>query len=62
MFCNKCMIPMRHVLRFMNGKNYELYRCPDCNYESKPTAYSFNVKIRQKENANTNRRRRRKRT
>ena len=44
MFCNKCMIPMRHVLRFMNGKNYELYRCPDCNYESKPTAYSFNEK------------------
>lgn len=48
MLCCKCIVPMKHVLRFMNGKSFELYRCPRCSYESKATPYSFNKEISQK--------------
>jgi len=59
MFCKKCDLPMHHVLRFMNGRNYELYRCPCCYFESKPILYSLPDKIRQKSNDVTKTKRRR---
>lgn len=37
MFCKYCHTYMRSVMRFEpNKKSYKLYRCPKCNYESKP--------------------------
>lgn len=53
MFCNKCIIPMKHVLRFMDGKNYELYRCPNCSHETKAIPFSFHKEISQKTIGNT---------
>ena len=36
---------MRHVLRFEDGKSFELYRCPNCHCESKAYSISFPQQI-----------------
>lgn len=32
---------MEHLMRFENGKSYELYRCKNCYQESKKTILMF---------------------
>lgn len=58
MFCIKCIVPMKHVLRFMDGKNYEFFRCPNCNYESKAIPYYLPKEISQKTSCKTTKKKR----
>ena len=41
MICKRCGVLMKHVMRFENGKSYELYRCPKCWYETKKKPLFF---------------------
>lgn len=41
MLCNKCNAPMKHTLRFVNGKSLELEICPKCHAESKPVPIKY---------------------
>lgn len=41
MFCKVCNKPMKHIMRFENGKSYELFQCPHCYWESKKTTLKF---------------------
>lgn len=34
MYCDKCMVPMKRIMSFRNGKVYKFYRCPKCKSES----------------------------
>lgn len=44
MFCKRCNIQMKSVMRFENGKSYSLHRCPKCYYETKKQPLIFNSK------------------
>ena len=46
MFCRRCNIQMKSVMRFENGKSYSLYRCPKCYYETKKQPLIFNSKTK----------------
>lgn len=41
MLCKKCNSPMKHTLRFVNGKSLELEICPKCHAESKPVPIKY---------------------
>lgn len=41
MFCKRCNVQMKKVMRFEKGKAYSLHKCPKCYYESKPTPLFF---------------------
>lgn len=43
MFCKVCNKPMKHIMRFENGKSYELFQCPHCYWESKKTTLKFPI-------------------
>lgn len=43
MLCKDCNKPMKHIMRFDSGKSYELFRCPNCHYESKKTMLKFPI-------------------
>lgn len=62
MICSRCIVPMKHVLRFVSGGGaYELYRCPKCSFESRAVPYSMPKEIRQNKTKNANNRRKRNR-
>ena len=44
MVCSRCIKPMKRVLRFNGKTSYELYKCPICGAESKPTPFILNGK------------------
>lgn len=44
MFCKRCNIQMKKVMRFENGKSYHLYKCPQCYYETKKQPFIFSSK------------------
>lgn len=44
MFCRRCNVPMKKVMRFENGKSYSLQKCPQCYYETKKQPFIFNIK------------------
>lgn len=58
MICKRCGVLMKHVMRFENGKSYELYRCPKCWYETKkkPLFFFDNLNTQQKKKWNKERR------
>ena len=30
MLCKHCKTPMKHFLRFLPGRAYDMWRCPNC--------------------------------
>lgn len=46
MFCRRCNVQMKSVMRFENGKSYSLHRCPKCYYETKKQPLFFNSKTK----------------
>lgn len=44
MVCSRCIKPMKRVLRFNGKTSYELYKCPICGAESKPTPFILDGK------------------
>ncbi len=51
MLCKRCSSPMKHILRFVDGKSLELEQCPKCYLESKPVPIKFD-KNQRKETEN----------
>ena len=41
MLCRFCGTPMKHFLRFLPGKAYEMYRCPKCWAEGGKIPYKL---------------------
>ena len=44
MFCRHCRSLMNKTMRFENGTNYYLYKCPNCYYETKPKLLFFKAR------------------